>query len=207
MNTARMNIAILHTLTEDFASYLPAVTDEDLKRPTPCIGWSVGDLYEHVIEENAKFGHAVCGLPVPQGATTETPSSRSADGWLTGIYRESARYVEQAFAEAEDPERRHEVAGVPGARRVADLFEMQIVDTLIHTWDLTQGIGVDYEPRPEIAELVLRRMQEVPDAARGEGKPFREILVVADVEQLSTLDRLLLLSGRDLDWRSGLDGE
>jgi uncharacterized protein (TIGR03086 family) len=196
-----MSIETLHTVTEEFASYLSAVTDDDLKQPTPCVGWSVGDLYEHVVEENGKFGHAVSGLPVPQGATV-------GRGGLEDVYRESARYMEQAFAANEDPERLGEVAGVPGARRVVELLMMQIADTVIHTWDLTQGLGLDYEPRPEIAELVLRLMQMVPAEARGEGKAFRDIPVTddadsdADAEQPSTLDRLLLLSGRDLDWRS-----
>jgi uncharacterized protein (TIGR03086 family) len=198
-----MSIAILHTLTEEFASYLPAVTDDDLKRPTPCVGWSVGDLYEHVVEENGKFGHAASGLPVPQGAM-------AGNGGLEDVYRESARYLERSFAANEDPERLGEVAGVPGARRVAELLMMQIADTLIHTWDLTQGLGLGYEPRPEIAELVLRLMRMVPDEAYGEGKAFRDIPananVDADAEQLSTLDRLLLLSGRDLDWRSSRAG-
>jgi uncharacterized protein (TIGR03086 family) len=198
-----MSVEILHAVTEEFASYLSAVTEDDLKRPTPCVGWSVGDLYEHVVEENTKFGHAVFGLPIPQGATI-------GRGGLEDVYRESARYMEQAFAANEDPERLGEVAGVPGARRVVELLMMQIADTVIHTWDLTQGLGLDYEPRPEIAALVLRLMQMVPDEARGEGKAFRDIPAAAggdadadaDAEQLSTLDRLLLLSGRELDWRS-----
>lgn len=190
-----MSIETLHTVTEEFASHLSAVTDDDLKRPTPCVGWSVGDLYEHVVEENAKFGHAVSGRPVPQGATV-------GGGGLEDVYRESARYMEQAFAANEDPERLREVAGVPGARRVVELLMMQIADTVIHTWDLTQGLGLEYEPQPEIAELVLRLMHMVPDEARGEGKAFRDVPATSDAEQLSTLDRLLLLSGRDLDWRS-----
>ena len=190
-----MSIETLHTVTEEFASHLSAVTDDDLKRPTPCVGWSVGDLYEHVVEENAKFGHAVSGRPVPQGATV-------GGGGLEDVYRESARYMEQAFAANEDPERLREVAGVPGARRVVELLMMQIADTVIHTWDLTQGLGLEYEPRPEIAELVLRLMHMVPDEARGEGKAFSDISVTSDAEQLSTLDRLLLLSGRDLNWRA-----
>jgi uncharacterized protein (TIGR03086 family) len=199
-----MSIEILHTVAEEFASYLSAVTDDDLKQPTPCAGWSVGDLYEHVIEENGKFGHAVSGLPIPQGAT-------AGHGGLEDVYRESARYIEQAFAANEDPAQLREVAGVPGARRVAELLMMQIADTVIHTWDLTQGLGLEYEPRPEIAELVLRLMHMVPDEARGEGKAFRDIPATADAdagadaERLSTLDRLLLLSGRDLNWRVSRD--
>lgn len=205
-----MNTAILHTVTEEFAAYLSEVTDGDLGLATPCAGWTVVDLYRHVVEENAEFGHAVSGLPVPAGAksghrdTDEMLPSRCMGGGFDEIYRTSARYMEQGFDAIEDPGQLRQVAGVPGERRVADLLEMQIADTLIHTWDLAQAIGFDYEPRPEIARLVLQRMGAIPDAARGDGKAFGHAQTVADAERLSTLDRLLLLSGRDLAWRSSL---
>jgi uncharacterized protein (TIGR03086 family) len=205
-----MNIVTMHVVTEDFASHLSEVTDGDLKQPTPCAGWTVGDLYRHVVEENTKFGHSVSGIPVPFAATTDfrdaagnVPALRMGGGF-DEIYRESARYMEHGFAAIDDPEQLRQVAGVPGERQVAELFEMQIADTLIHTWDLARAVEIDYTPRPEIADLVLRRMRSVPEAARGEGKPFGAARVVPDTEELTTLDRLLLLSGRDIVWRPAL---
>ena len=204
-----MNVSLLHAVTEEFAAYLSEVTDADFERPTPCTGWTVGDLCHHVVEENAKFGHAVSGLRVPFAATAESlQADDQAPPRLSGreveaVYRASARYMEDAFARVDDPEQPRQVAGVPGERRVADLYEMQLTDTLIHTWDLTRSVELDYTHQPEVAELVLNRMRSVPDSARGEGRPFRAARTVPDAAELTTLDRIVLLSGRDIAWRPG----
>jgi hypothetical protein len=81
---------------------------------------------------------------------------------------------------------------------------MQIADTVIHTWDLTRSIGMDYVPQQEIADLVLRRMSSIPGAARGAGKPFGSAREAPDVAQPTRLDRILLLSGRDIAWQPAL---
>jgi uncharacterized protein (TIGR03086 family) len=202
-----MNISMLHKVTEDLAAYWSKVTEDDLERPTPCAGWTVGDLYRHVVEENTTFGHAISGLPVPLTATTDYEDAvdgrpaRRLGSRFEEIYRASARYMETAFAAVDDPDRLRQVAGIPGERPVADLFEMQIADTVIHTWDLAQALSITYEPQAEIADLVLRRMQSVPDVARGEGKPFGAVRATPDAE-VTALDRIVLLSGRDLAWRA-----
>jgi uncharacterized protein (TIGR03086 family) len=204
-----MNSATLHAVTEDLASFLSEVTDGDLSFPTPCAGWTVGDLYRHIIEENGKFGRAVSGRPVPAPATAAYRDSeefapfRSQGTGYEEIYRASAGYMESAFDEIDDPRQQRQVEGVPGPRPVAELLGMQIADTLIHTWDLARSIDLEYVPRPDVAELVLGRMQAVPAMARGEGRPFAAIRETGDAEGLSVLDRLLLLSGRDIAWVPG----
>ena len=210
-----MNTAMLHAVTEDLASFLSEVTDGDLSLPTPCVEWTVGDLYRHVVEENGRFGHAVSGRPVPRHATAEHRNAnvfelaRSPGIGYEEIYRASARYMESAFGEAEDARQPRQVEGVPGARPISELLEMQIADTLIHTWDLAKSIDLEYAPQPEIAERVLRLMQMVPAVAYGEGKAFAairpdtDVVAAAGTDRLTTLDRLLLLSGRDITWLAG----
>jgi hypothetical protein len=46
-------------------------------------------------------------------------------------------------------------------------------------------------------------MRELPPVARGAGRPFAQVREAADAEKLSTLDQLLLLSGRDIAWLPG----
>lgn len=203
-----MNITSLQAVTEDLASYLSEVTDGDLSASTPCACWTVGDLYQHLVDENNAFGQAIGGRSIPPTATTEYRDSqefqltRVYGGGFEEIYRHSARYMEEAFAAIDDPGECREVAGIPGMRSVAELLEMQIADTVIHTWDLARAIGFDYTPQPDIADLVLRRMQAVPAVARGEGKPFGAALEEPQPEaHMTTLDRLLLLSGRDFAWQ------
>jgi uncharacterized protein (TIGR03086 family) len=199
---------MLRTVTEEFASYLSEVTDGDLRFPTPCTGWTMGDLCQHAVEENGKFGHAVSGLPVPRDATAEYWSggelkgSRMLGGGFEVVYRASARYMESAFGRVDDPAQARQLAGVPGLRPVAEILEMQVADTLIHTWDLARSLGFPYSPREDIAELALRRMRALPAVARGKGKAFAEVRTSPDASQLTVLDQLLLYSGRDILWVS-----
>jgi uncharacterized protein (TIGR03086 family) len=201
-----MNTVMLRTVTEDFAAYLSEVTDGDLHAPTPCAGWTIKDLYYHVVEENGKFGHAVSGLPVPRDATAEyLGSAQLAGNRLLGggyevIYRASARYMASAFDEVADPAQAYRLDGVPGPRPVAEMLEMQIADTLIHTWDLAKSLQLPYAPPEDVAELALRRMRALPAVARGDGRAFAEVRDSPDASHLTLLDQLLLYSGRDVLW-------
>lgn len=201
-----MNTVMLRTVTEELASYLSEVTDGDLSFPTPCTGWTIGDLYQHVVEENGTFGHAVSGLPVPRDATVEyrsgeeLKSSRMLGEGFEVVYRASARYMESAFDRVDDPAQACQLEGVPGLCPVAEALKMQVADTLIHTWDLARSLGFPYSPQEDIAELVLRRMRALPAAARGEGKAFAEVRTSPEASQLTILDQLLLHSGRDILW-------
>ena len=181
-----MNTFALHTATEAFAGHLSEVTSGDLGFPTPCEGWDVGDLYRHVLDENARFGVAVSGALAPPD---------DPDGALEAAYRRTARFMETAFAEALDPGLLREVAGIIGPRSIHDLYEMQLCDTVIHTWDLTRATGFECEVDDDVADLVLRRMEQIPDTARGEGMAFAVVRAPLEPGD-STLDRIVRLSGR-----------
>ncbi|MEL7975239.1 TIGR03086 family metal-binding protein [Isoptericola sp. F-RaC21] len=180
-----MDTSALHAVTETFASYLSELVPGDLSFATPCEGWDVGDLHRHMLEENVHFGRAVGGSDL-----TGAPSHG-----LDEEYRRTAAFMEHAFATVADATQTRQVPGVPGPRTVQDLYEMQLCDTVIHTWDLAHATGLPYAPEPQVARTVLRRMEAVPGSARGPGRAFAEV-----PEQpgpaTSALGRILLLSGR-----------
>lgn len=195
-----MDTAKLHSVIEDFASYLSELAEGDLRSSTPCAGWDVNDLCVHMIDENIAFGSGVSGASNTPIDVDESESLRNAEcvgsAWQRK-YLTTALDMENSFAAVEDPGELREIAGLPGERAVAVLYEMQICDTVIHTWDLTQALGFTYDPDPAVADLVLRRMQEVPDAARGEGRAFGTV-PDAGTAGRSVLEQIILLSGRVL---------
>ncbi|SKC69010.1 TIGR03086 family metal-binding protein [Krasilnikoviella flava] len=198
-----MDTFALHTTTETLAAYLSEVAPGDLVLATPCEGWDVGDLYRHLLTENAHFGLAVAhagdgqaGVP-PDPSDGVDPPARELDA----AYRRTAAFMERAFAATGDPARTCRVPGVPGDRSIHDLYEMQLCDTVIHTWDLAHAIGLGYDPDPEIAELVLRRLESVPDSARGRDRAFGQVQSPLD-RASNTLERLIVLSGRHLGTRT-----
>lgn len=196
-----MDTSALHTVTETFASYLSEVTAGDLAFPTPCAGWNVNGLYHHMLEENVHFGLAITGDhdapadPVNVVNASYSGNATRREHTLDASYRRTATYMERAFASTTDESQIRQVPGVPGSRSIHDLYEMQLCDTVIHTWDLTRSIGFEYDVEPEIAATVLRRLELLPDSARGDDKAFGHIHSSAD-QGHSALERIVLLSGR-----------
>jgi len=196
-----MDTSVLHTATEAFAALVSEVTPGDLAAPTPCEGWDVADLYRHVVTENVHFGRAVSGTEGASSDLDRPPGlDRVGPAWpgLETTYRRTAGLMERAFAAVSDPEQPRPVPGVPGERTVADLYEMQLCDTVIHTWDLARALGLGLEDEdvdPALAQRVLRRMQAVPDTSRGPGRAFAEVRREAR-PGAGVLEQIILLSGR-----------
>ncbi|HTZ43727.1 MAG TPA: TIGR03086 family metal-binding protein [Jatrophihabitans sp.] len=186
-----MDTRLLARATGDFAAVLAAVSDRQAGRPTPCAGWTVGELVEHVIAESYAFGGAVASTAGDRAA-----GPAPAGGW-PAAYRAAAEYLLARFAELTDGDRDRPVAvaGLPGARPAAELYEMQIADTLIHTWDLATAVGARFAPDAGVLELALRRMRQVPEQARGGGRPFAPAVPAG--RDADPLDLVLRLSGRD----------
>ncbi|MFD6177868.1 MULTISPECIES: TIGR03086 family metal-binding protein [unclassified Isoptericola] len=194
-----MDTSALHTATEAFAALVSEVTPGDLAAPTPCEGWDVADLYRHVVTENVHFGQAVAGTEGAPSDLEQPPGlDRVGPAWpgLETTYRRTAGLMERAFADVTDPEQRRPVPGVRGERAVADLYEMQLCDTVIHTWDLARALGLeDDDVDPALAQRVLRRMQAGPDTSRGPGRAFAEVRGAAR-PGAGVLEQIILLSGR-----------
>lgn len=194
-----MDVSVLHTATEDLASFLSEATVGDLGCFTPCQGWDLRRLYQHLIDENVRVALAVAvGSVAPQWSPGphRTDLLASADAHGGGLDREylvTARLMKDAFASITDADRSRHDTGSPGEHDLDALYEMQICNTVIHTWDLAQALGFPYEPDPHVADLVLTRMRQVPDATHGRD----EALMKADSGAgESTFERILTLSGR-----------
>ncbi|MFE6971415.1 TIGR03086 family metal-binding protein [Isoptericola sp. NPDC057653] len=194
-----MDTSALHTATEAFAALASEVTPGDLAASTPCEGWDVADLYRHVVTENIHFGQAVAGTEGASSDPLRLPAlDRVGPAWpgLETSYRRTADLMERAFAAATDATQRRAVPGVPGERTVEDLYEMQLCDTVIHTWDLARALDLGYDDvDATLAQRVLRRMQAVPDTARGPGRAFAEVRSGAR-PGAGPLEQIVVLSGR-----------
>ena len=89
-----MDTATLHRRTVDhWQRALGAVGPDDWERATPCAGWNVRDLVNHVV------GEEVWTVPLMQGATIEEVGDRF-DGDLLGT--DPGSRARSAAAEAAD---------------------------------------------------------------------------------------------------------
>lgn len=154
------------------------IGDSQWDAPTPCEGWTVRDLVDHL-----QWHASALGM---MGADTEP-----GDDWTR---------VRAAFdAVLSDPARLQGVVDDFGGMPKPDLAAFLIGDRLIHTWDLARAIGVDDSLPAEAVHAALAGLQHAPaDFIRGRnplGLPMmREPVEVPD--DASDQDKLIAFSGR-----------
>lgn len=186
---------MLHTLTEDLASFLSEVTQSDLGCPIPGSARDVGDLYLHLVDQNISVATAIAGEAIPRGQWVRSMDRASLDACVdyyyggAGLevgYRRTAHLVENAFASVTDTNRLCRVKWSREEVDVATLYEEQIGNTVLYTWDIAQSLGLPYQPAPDVTQrilrtTVLRATQTPPTAIPGGNDTSSEGVDNADV--------------------------
>lgn len=146
-----------HALSEVFARVEPA----QLERGTPCEGWRVRDVLEHVIAGNEL-------VPVRLGtasAPPDRPPDVAAALAATGADAQRAFEAPGALARAVELGTRE----VPGSV----FLRMRTTDAFVHAWDLAKATGQTTALDPDVAGYLLERCREqVGEGARGPGRAF-----------------------------------
>jgi uncharacterized protein (TIGR03086 family) len=180
-----MDPLVAHQRAQDtFALVLGNVTSDQLSSLTPCPGWDVKDLVEHVISGNQRVveraGGHVSPLPEDLGAAR----------------RASAKAAQDTFAEPQALTRTYElpIGEVPGST----FIELRTSDLLVHAWDLAVATGQPTDLDPELAEDVLafsKQMMSRP-GLRGDGRPYGAEQPCGD--ERPAADRVAAFFGREL---------
>lgn len=156
----------LHRQAAAIADVLVAeVTPDDLGRDTPCEGWSLADLLAHQIGQQRGFAAAVLDDDAP--LATYAAMAFSPDRWC-----ESAAEIQEAFASC-DP-RAHivlrELSDTPLPFSV--VVGAQLLDVVVHTWDIARSLGRDFLPPNELIRVVAEVAADLPASASGPGRAF-----------------------------------
>lgn len=193
---------------------LAHVQPGDLARPTPCTDWDLQALLTHMIGQNDGFATAATTGDAPRSAYVhravphrdlEMEWGRSADRILTAFA--NVRLDDEVRLVEIDPK-----ATFPMAAAVS----MQLLDTVIHTWDAASALGRPCRPDHELIDIVSALAKRVPGgtsrtrpgaafapaiATANEGDPWLETLALLGREQKDRGVRLV----DGLDDRSGID--
>lgn len=124
----------------------------DLGAATPCEGWDLRDLLTHLVEENRRFAAAVTLSSGASIAGPAGPGRSVSDPALAEAWDRSATELRAAFAAAE-PTAPVRLEGFPPL--TVDLaLRMQLLDTVVHTWDVAQSVGQAHHPADELVDFV-----------------------------------------------------
>ena len=177
------------------------VRDDQWSDATPCDGWSVRQLTNHLVGGNRLFASILSGTPMPP---LDELRRWAAEAHLgpdpAAAYREAAEELLAAF---ELPGVLDQVHGFPvGQLPGRAAMALRTVETLVHGWDLAAATGQRLPPpADELADGVLGFSRDLL-ARLPEGRhPFAPSRPVGD--DAPALDRLVALLGREPDAQMG----
>jgi uncharacterized protein (TIGR03086 family) len=144
---------------EGASSYVAGIGDEALGLATPCAGWDLGDLLAHMVGQHYGFAAAVRDGDAP----VQAYAPRDVRGRIAGQWRESVDVLSAAFAGAE-LSRPVRLVEISADRRLPAgvAISFQLLDTVVHTWDVATALGAEFVPDPELASTTLALARLVP---------------------------------------------
>ena len=187
-----MDLDTLYRRTVDvWTDRVNAVGPDQWDGPTPCSGWTVRDLTNHVAGED------LWTVPLVEGSTIEEVGDRF-DGDLLGddpvrAAQDAARAATAAVV-ARLPEG-GTVALSYGQEQLDEYVRQLAVDHLVHAWDLAAATGGDRDLDPDLVSEVQAWFADREEMYRAGGAigPRR-------TSQGGAQSDLLAAFGRDSEW-------
>lgn len=171
-----------------------AITDDQLRLPTPCSEWDVRDILAHVLDGDLLTIDWINGVtPLPrEQRTREFFDQFLGDAPVEVVLARLAAFNELVVGGDLD----RVVTTRMGEFSVGDLAEKRIADLVAHLWDLAIATGqpVDYDP--ELVDSVLAHFHAKLDGKPREGAPVDEPQFVP--EGATAADRLAAFLGRSV---------
>jgi uncharacterized protein (TIGR03086 family) len=169
---------------------LRLVGDEAWDAPSPCEGWTVRDVTGHAIGVVSNVA-ARCGFGDVVDVFADPPRGIAGDDPY-GAWTEILNRVTQVLDEPGVLQR--EMTSSLGVMSLDDFLAHMGADTVIHTWDIARGAGVD-------ERLDASLVRYVDDVVRGRGDAFnrgpRRFVAASDVDAgADAQTRLLAFTGR-----------
>lgn len=202
MNTPPDLRAAHRTAVLTSADIVSALTVDDLRRPTPCAGWTLADLLIHMTVQHRGFAAAARGAGADPTVWNPDTVAAAVMANPAGAYRAAVDDVLDAFAADGVLEAAFTLpefgadASFPGAIAIGFHF----IDYVVHGWDAARSIDVPFTLPNDVIAAAVPIALGVPDGdfRTVESSPFARALDEVDGQR--DLDRILRHLGRAPDW-------
>jgi uncharacterized protein (TIGR03086 family) len=182
---------------------LDRIAPAHLDRPTPCAGWDLRALLEHMTGQDHGLAAAVRAARTGGEVDVAAFAPRPLGPWPAATVATGLEEVVAAFTNgAESPVLLPEF----GARLPLPIVAgMHLVDTLVHGWDVAAALGAQdaYSAGldAEVVAAALAMAEQVPDddSREAPGAPFGHALPTPG--DTDPWVRTLTLLGRDPAWQ------
>lgn len=138
-------VADFVTAAADVARLVAAVRPDQLRQPTPCTGWDVRTLVNHLVWEHLAAAALADGTPRSDHDADHVGTDHVA------AFRTAVETATTAFTRSGMVTRKYGPYEAPGAMIVAQV----LIELLAHGWDLAVAIGRSTDLAPEVAGRTL----------------------------------------------------
>jgi uncharacterized protein (TIGR03086 family) len=183
-----------HSLTE-LIDRVQQVRPEQWPDPTPCAGWDVRALVNHLVGQDRWTVELLAGATIGQVGDRFDGYLLGADP--VGAVTEAAKQAEGAVTEPGALDRTVHLSF--GETPAEEYVRQLLADHLIHSWDLAAATGIDRRLDPDLVRVCAEWFTERAEMYRHAGVIGPAIDLP---EPVSEQDRLLAAFGRDPAWSS-----
>jgi len=178
----------------EFADRVTAVRPGQWSDPTPCTGWTVRELVNHLVYEDRWT------VPLINGAALADVGDRFEGDLLGDDPAATARdAVAESVAAVSAPGALSRTVELSSGDTPAEEYVRQLLaDHVVHGWDLAAATGGDRRLDPDLVRTVAEWFPAHEAGYRAGGAIAEAVDVPADA---SPQDRLIAAFGRDPGWR------
>lgn len=175
----------------EFEKRLREVGPDQWTTTTPCEGWTVRDLVQHVVGGERMSVRLLAGTEAVEAVQAMVGDILGDDP--VSVYVDACEALNTAFREPGALERtcHHPIGDIPGEM----LRNFRITDRTLHAWDLARAIGADEQLDEELVQGMLERLEPLAEFVTATGLfgagPSGDVPAAASGQA-----RLLDLSGR-----------
>jgi uncharacterized protein (TIGR03086 family) len=192
-------LALHRRAAEACAQVINRVRDKHLETPTPCEGWTMRDLLEHMIGHNIGFAAAALGN-ANLGAFADARLGR----YPRVQHAVSTQVVIDAFTGLDLDRDQIYLAVVRGGTHwpARTAIGFHLLDCVVHGWDVAVTIGASVGYGADVERAAWAVARDVPDdeSRNRADSAFRPSVTSSTNDMLA---RTLAALGRDPTWTPG----
>lgn len=169
------------------------IHDDQLALPTPCAGWDLNALLEHMTGQHHGVAASLTGSGDDLADWRPLPTREHRAALLDSIQDVRSTLLSELPDTAWLPEVR------PSPLPTSFVVRAHLVDTVAHGWDVATTIGVPVEFSPPVLAAAYEVARNIPDGPERDrpGAAFAHVLPGGGEP---TLAGYLALLGRDSTW-------
>jgi uncharacterized protein (TIGR03086 family) len=165
------------------------------ENPSPCDGWTVRQAAGHAMA-------VVNNVAARGGVGDNTDAFSDLDRVAGHDPADTYRRIRTRFLEATDRPGALQrlIASSIGEMTLDEFIGAMCADTLVHTWDVARGAGIDVQLDPDCVAWVYAELQQRDQATIRKAGRYADAIDAGDLTDPQ--DALIAYTGRDPRWQA-----